>query len=49
MCGRAGPARSILPNAGLPQRIEGQIVYAAGPDYFGAMVPRMLAAGARLV
>ncbi|HET9346736.1 MAG TPA: bifunctional homocysteine S-methyltransferase/methylenetetrahydrofolate reductase [Candidatus Limnocylindrales bacterium] len=44
-----GPARSILPNAGLPQRIEGQFVYAAGPDYFGAMVPRMLAAGARLV
>ena len=26
------------PNAGLPQRIEGQFVYAAGPDYFGAMV-----------
>jgi methionine synthase I (cobalamin-dependent)/5,10-methylenetetrahydrofolate reductase len=43
------PARSILPNAGLPQRIEGQFVYAAGPDYFGAMVPRMLAAGASLV
>ncbi|HEX5013164.1 MAG TPA: bifunctional homocysteine S-methyltransferase/methylenetetrahydrofolate reductase [Candidatus Limnocylindrales bacterium] len=43
------PARSILPNAGLPQRIEGQFVYAAGPDYFGAMVPRMLAAGATIV
>jgi homocysteine S-methyltransferase len=42
-------ARSILPNAGLPQRIEGQFVYAAGPDYFGAMVPRMLAAGAAIV
>jgi homocysteine S-methyltransferase len=44
-----GPARSILPNAGLPQRVEGQFVYAAGPEYFGAMVPRMLAAGARIV
>ena len=43
------PARSLLPNAGLPQRIEGQFVYAAGPDYFGAMVPRMLAAGAAIV
>ena len=43
------PARSILPNAGLPQRIEGQFVYAAGPEYFGSMLPRMLAAGASLV
>ena len=47
--GGDSPARSILPNAGLPQRIEGQFVYAAGPDYFGAMVPRMLAAGASIV
>ncbi|MFL5726860.1 MAG: bifunctional homocysteine S-methyltransferase/methylenetetrahydrofolate reductase [Chloroflexota bacterium] len=48
---RDGPApgRSILPNAGLPQRIEGQFVYAAGPDYFGAMVTRMLAGGASIV
>jgi methionine synthase / methylenetetrahydrofolate reductase(NADPH) len=44
-----GTARSILPNAGLPQRIAGQFVYAAGPDYFGAVVPRMLAAGGSLV
>ncbi|MFL5768592.1 MAG: bifunctional homocysteine S-methyltransferase/methylenetetrahydrofolate reductase, partial [Chloroflexota bacterium] len=43
------PGRSILPNAGLPQRIEGQFVYAAGPDYFGAMVTRMLAGGASIV
>ena len=42
-------ARSIVPNAGLPQRIEGNFVYSAGPEYFGAMVPRMLAAGARIV
>ena len=41
--------RSIMPNAGLPQRIEGQFVYAAGPDYFGGMVPRFVAAGARIV
>ena len=43
------PARSIVPNAGLPQRIEGQFVYAAGPDYFGRMVPRMIDAGASIV
>ena len=43
------PARSIVPNAGLPQRIEGQFVYGAGPDYFGLMVGRMVAAGASLV
>jgi homocysteine S-methyltransferase len=47
--GAGEPARSILPNAGLPQRVEGQFVYAAGPEYFGAMVPRMIAAGARLI
>jgi homocysteine S-methyltransferase len=49
----AGPgpeiARSIMPNAGLPQRVEGRFVYAAGPDYFGAIVPRMLGAGAVIV
>jgi homocysteine S-methyltransferase len=43
------PARSIVPNAGLPQRVEGQFVYAAGPDYFGRMVPRMIDAGASIV
>jgi methionine synthase I (cobalamin-dependent)/5,10-methylenetetrahydrofolate reductase len=51
---RTGPpsatvARSIMPNAGLPQRIEGRFVYSAGPEYFGEMVPRMLAAGATIV
>ncbi|MGH2476296.1 MAG: homocysteine S-methyltransferase family protein, partial [Candidatus Limnocylindrales bacterium] len=45
--GIAGGA--ILPNAGLPQRIEGQFVYAAGPDYLGSMVGAMLDAGAHVV
>ena len=46
----SGPSgRAILPNAGLPQRIEGQFVYAAGPEYFGRMVDDMLAAGAAIV
>jgi methionine synthase / methylenetetrahydrofolate reductase(NADPH) len=43
------PARSIVPNAGLPQRVEGQFVYGAGAEYFGEMVGRMIAAGASLV
>jgi homocysteine S-methyltransferase len=45
----AGAGNAILPNAGLPQRIEGQFVYAAGPDYLGRMVGDMLAAGAAIV
>lgn len=47
--GGAATARSIMPNAGLPQRIEGQFVYAASPDYLGGIVPRFLAAGAAIV
>lgn len=49
--GRAGdgPARSIMPNAGLSQRLEGRFVYAASPAYFGTVAPRFVAAGARLV
>jgi methionine synthase I (cobalamin-dependent)/5,10-methylenetetrahydrofolate reductase len=51
---RTGPptstvARSIVPNAGLPRRVEGQFVYSAGPEYFGETVAEMLAAGARIV
>ncbi|MGZ8438039.1 MAG: bifunctional homocysteine S-methyltransferase/methylenetetrahydrofolate reductase [Candidatus Limnocylindrales bacterium] len=37
--------RSIMPNAGLPQRIEGQFVYSASPEYLARMLPRFLAAG----
>jgi homocysteine S-methyltransferase len=39
----------IMPNAGLPARVEGQFVYAAGPAYFADAIPRFLAAGARLI
>ncbi len=44
-----GVPRTIMPNAGLPQRLEGQFVYAADPAYLGEMVPRFLAAGASIV
>jgi homocysteine S-methyltransferase len=47
--GDSGTARSIMPNAGLPQRIEGQFVYAASPAYLGGIVPRFVAAGAAIV
>ena len=49
LVGMGAAGRAILPNAGLPQRIEGQFVYAAGPDYFGRMVGDMLDAGAAIV
>ncbi len=39
----------IMPNAGLPSRVEGRFVYAADPAYLAAEVPRFLEAGARLV
>jgi homocysteine S-methyltransferase len=41
--------RSILPNAGLPQRIDERFVYAAGPEYFGEMIPSLITAGAGIV
>jgi homocysteine S-methyltransferase len=44
-----GAGKAILPNAGLPQRIEGQFVYAAGPEYLGRMVGDMIDAGAAIV
>lgn len=44
-----GPARSVMPNAGLPQRLEGQFVYAAEPAYFGSIVTRLLDAGASVI
>jgi homocysteine S-methyltransferase len=52
--GRMDPGRhelpgSFMPNAGLPQRIEGQFVYAANPAWFGEVVPLAVAAGARIV
>ncbi len=45
----SGARLAILPNAGLPQRIEGQFVYAAGPEYLADMTPRFVAAGATIV
>jgi methionine synthase I (cobalamin-dependent)/5,10-methylenetetrahydrofolate reductase len=47
--GDGDPARSIMPNAGLPQRLEGRFIYAASAEYFATVTPRFLAAGAAIV
>ena len=47
--GEGEPARSIMPNAGLSQRLEGRFVFAASPEYFGTVTAGMLDAGARIV
>jgi homocysteine S-methyltransferase len=44
-----GAAGSVMPNAGLSQRLADRFVYAAAPGYLAAMTARMLAAGARIV
>ena len=44
-----GHALSVMPNAGLPRRVEGRFVYAAGPEYFGGIVAQAVANGARIV
>jgi methionine synthase / methylenetetrahydrofolate reductase (NADH) len=49
LSGMGGTSRAIIPNAGLPQRIEGQFVYAAAPDYLAAMTARFVDAGAAIV
>jgi homocysteine S-methyltransferase len=40
-----GPAVLVMPNAGLPERVSGRLVYSTNPDYFGATVPELAHAG----
>jgi methionine synthase / methylenetetrahydrofolate reductase (NADH) len=49
LAGMGGTSRAIIPNAGLPQRIEGQFVYAASPEYLAAMTARFVETGAAIV
>jgi homocysteine S-methyltransferase len=44
-----GTPSSVMPNAGLPQKLADRFVYAAAPEYLAAMTTRMLGAGARIV
>ena len=39
----------VQPNAGSPRLVDGQITYDATPAQFAAAVPRLLAAGARII
>ena len=39
----------LMPNAGLPQRHEGRMVFGSRPDYFAASAERLLASGANIV
>jgi homocysteine S-methyltransferase len=43
------PVVGAWPNAGLPQRIGGRLVYTVGPGYFAQTAARMIAEGARIV
>ncbi|MCC6348151.1 MAG: bifunctional homocysteine S-methyltransferase/methylenetetrahydrofolate reductase [Candidatus Eisenbacteria bacterium] len=40
---------SVMPNAGLPQLVNGRYVYRSHPEYFADFAARAVAAGARLV
>ena len=44
-----GPLRSVMPNAGLPQRAERGFLYAASAGYFGESVRPMVGTGAALI
>ncbi|TVY00687.1 bifunctional homocysteine S-methyltransferase/methylenetetrahydrofolate reductase [Cohnella terricola] len=40
---------SVFPNAGIPDYVDGHVVYSATPEYFGASALRFANAGARLI
>ncbi len=44
-----GPPLSAMPNAGLPARIDGRLVYSSSPSYFAEYADRMSAAGVRVI
>jgi methionine synthase / methylenetetrahydrofolate reductase(NADPH) len=44
-----GPALGAMPNAGLPARIDGRLVYASGPEYFAEYAMKFAATGARVI
>ena len=43
------PAVLAMPNAGLPERQGGRLVYASGADYFGDVAPELFSIGVRAV
>jgi homocysteine S-methyltransferase len=49
MAGVTGLPLSAMPNAGLPQEIQGRKMYLASPEYMASYARRLAEAGARLV
>ncbi|MGH7549225.1 MAG: bifunctional homocysteine S-methyltransferase/methylenetetrahydrofolate reductase [Gemmatimonadota bacterium] len=49
MEGGNGAFLAAMPNAGLPQSVEGRLIYMAGPEYFGKYAKRFVQAGVRLL
>ncbi len=43
------PAVLAMPNAGLPERQGGRLVYASGAEYFGSVAPDLFGAGVRAI
>jgi methionine synthase I (cobalamin-dependent)/5,10-methylenetetrahydrofolate reductase len=43
------PPLAAMPNAGLPQSVEGRLLYMASPEYFGKYAKRFVKAGVRLL
>jgi homocysteine S-methyltransferase len=43
------PVVAAMPNAGLPARAGGRLVYTSGPEYFADWAAQAIAAGARIV
>jgi homocysteine S-methyltransferase len=40
---------AAMPNAGIPRRVEGRLIYMANPEYFGKFARRLIKAGVRLL
>jgi methionine synthase I (cobalamin-dependent)/5,10-methylenetetrahydrofolate reductase len=49
MAGGDHPPLAAMPNAGLPQSVEGRLLYMASPEYFGKYAKRFVKAGVRLL
>jgi len=49
LAGAGAATFGAWPNAGLPQRVGGRLVYTAGPEYFADCAARIVADGARIV
>jgi methionine synthase I (cobalamin-dependent)/5,10-methylenetetrahydrofolate reductase len=49
LAGAGAKTISVMPNAGLPERVGGRLLYSTGPEYFAEVAERLFAAGARMV